>query len=1286
MRQMKKNAFFWTLMLIMAFSLFSPGSMWKVNADDIPVLDEGGYYELSSASDLLWFANEINKGQSNLNGKLTGDIDLTDVTWIPIEGFEGIFDGQNYKITNINFEATGTKQGIFGTNNGVIENIGDVTGTLVTDYAVLGGLAGINTNTISNCHSSVTITTNYTSNQSAYGGIVGWNTSNSGLIEKCSFAGNITIPDENTVSYAKLGGIAGSQQTGAPSIIGCVNQGILLSDNEKFQYMGGIAGHIAAGKILFSYNQGTISASNANSKALLCGIAYIGGGKISNCYSSGTLSGGNLYPVGNAAVTNCYYLSDETNDAAGSFSDADLKKVVSVNAINAATEDVQNGVSADCRFVKTEGYPALIWEGKETELALVSVADVEIFGEAVTGKTIKAVVTGADGKEPTNVSYQWQVSTDKGYENIASAVYPVFTIQDTALYAGKTLRVKVDGDNDSSAVSKAANAVEKSDKLKVSEDKAALPVISSELKEVQILPFNTTGKNGCTIIWESTNESIISKEGIVTLPESGYETVKITATVTNNSVSEIKTYSNIKVSSIDYQKVTADKNALKALPSELKEVQTLNLPSTGDNGCNITWISNNTDVISNEGTVKLPASNYETVKLTATVVMNTTSDLRTFSIKVYSEDYQNVNLDKQELVLDVSKIYEAQALAFPLEGNNGSTITWTSNNTNVISNEGVVTLPATGYKYVTLTATIKQNETLLTKTFSISVYSEDTGNVVRDKEALVLPGEIKGAQTLELLADGKFGSKIIWTSNNTEVITNSGTVILPESGYITVKLTANVTANAASETKTFNIVVYSLKSHTNKIQVSFNLIGDDVHGNNPHTAFYKWIAEEKREYIEADKKTALNLVDDVFAKYGFRRLGSDSYISGVATSDGITLSERMNGSGSGWMYKVNGVSPSYALQGYILKDGDVVELYYTHSYGEGQSNPIDTPVRDIKLDKNEDMLYVGQTNKFALTVIPAYAANKNVIWSSSDESVVQVDKEGVVTAKKEGQATITGMAEEDTAKRAVCIVHVKNAVIELNKSVLQIEEGKMDSSIVIKTSDVRGDNIVSAASGDTAVATVDVKKGILEITGKKEGSTVIKVESRHGGKAEINVTVNPLSSDITTQEPVQSVIKLNYSYIKLQKGKSTKVIKIKSSVPKKDKMVSAKSSKKNIVSVSVNKGVLKITGKKKGTALITVTSAHGSTATVKVAVVKKVTLKSLALNKKKIVLKKRKKLQLIVKRKPVTATQKIKWKSSNEKVATVTSKGVVKAKKKGKATITVYSKNKKKATCKVIVK
>ena len=73
-------------------------------------------------------------------------------------------------------------------------------------------------------------------------------------------------------------------------------------------------------------------------------------------------------------------------------------------------------------------------------------------------------------------------------------------------------------------------------------------------------------------------------------------------------------------------------------------------------------------------------------------------------------------------------------------------------------------------------------------------------------------------------------------------------------------------------------------------------------------------------------------------------------------------------------------------------------------------------------------------------------------------------------------------------------------------------------------------------------------------------------------------------------------------------------------------------------------------------------------------------IKKIKLNKKSVTIYIGKKVKLKVK-----AKGKVKWKSSNRKIATVTKKGVVKAKKVGRSKITAY-KGRRKAICKVVVK
>ena len=168
---------------------------------------------------------------------------------------------------------------------------------------------------------------------------------------------------------------------------------------------------------------------------------------------------------------------------------------------------------------------------------------------------------------------------------------------------------------------------------------------------------------------------------------------------------------------------------------------------------------------------------------------------------------------------------------------------------------------------------------------------------------------------------------------------------------------------------------------------------------------------------------------------------------------------------------------------------------------------------------------------------------------------------------------------------------------------------------------------------------------------------------------------------------VKPKITLNVTSLPIQVKKSTTGVRIKTTAIKGDKIKSAKSSNKKVVKVSVKSGKLTIKGLKAGKATITVTSAKGAKATVKITVQKqKVATKKLSATvSKKQTLKKGKKVTLKVAKTPFTAQDTVKWTSSNKKIATVTSKGVVKGLKKGTATITAKA-GKKVVRFKITVK
>ena len=62
-------------------------------------------------------------------------------------------------------------------------------------------------------------------------------------------------------------------------------------------------------------------------------------------------------------------------------------------------------------------------------------------------------------------------------------------------------------------------------------------------------------------------------------------------------------------------------------------------------------------------------------------------------------------------------------------------------------------------------------------------------------------------------------------------------------------------------------------------------------------------------------------------------------------------------------------------------------------------------VTGISLDVERALIYEGKTLQLSAFITPE-DANQDVIWSSSDEGIATVDQNGLVTALKEGTATI----------------------------------------------------------------------------------------------------------------------------------------------------------------------------------------------------------------------------------------------------------------------------------------
>ena len=168
-------------------------------------------------------------------------------------------------------------------------------------------------------------------------------------------------------------------------------------------------------------------------------------------------------------------------------------------------------------------------------------------------------------------------------------------------------------------------------------------------------------------------------------------------------------------------------------------------------------------------------------------------------------------------------------------------------------------------------------------------------------------------------------------------------------------------------------------------------------------------------------------------------------------------------------------------------------------------------VSGITLNNSTLSLTTGQNFTLQAMLSPSNATNKEVTWESSDAGVAAVSKDGVVTAKKAGKATIVAKAADESGKYASCVVTVteeKKEVtgVTLNKSSLNLGVGGSEVlSATVLPADATNKQ-VTWLSSTPSVATVS-QSGV--VTGVKEGTTQISVITAEGSKTAIcSVTVS----------------------------------------------------------------------------------------------------------------------------------------------------------------------------------
>ena len=134
------------------------------------------------------------------------------------------------------------------------------------------------------------------------------------------------------------------------------------------------------------------------------------------------------------------------------------------------------------------------------------------------------------------------------------------------------------------------------------------------------------------------------------------------------------------------------------------------------------------------------------------------------------------------------------------------------------------------------------------------------------------------------------------------------------------------------------------------------------------------------------------------------------------------------------------------------------------------------PVESVTIDNKIDQLYVGSVFNLYYTLNPESPTNLNLKWKSSDNSVLTVSDDGVITALKKGLATVS-VTSEDGGKTDSFIISVNEYIPVENVEVESLSyQLHVNEQVVVKAKIVpedATDNMLYFYSDDDTIASID---------------------------------------------------------------------------------------------------------------------------------------------------------------------------------------------------------------------
>ena len=730
---------------------------------------------------------------------------------------------------------------------------------------------------------------------------------------------------------------------------------------------------------------------------------------------------------------------------------------------------------------------------------------------------------------------------------------------------------------------------------------------------VTILPETTTIKD---VVWSSSDESVATVEnGVVTAHQVGTATITVSTTDgTNLSASCF-----VEVVATPAESIALNRTEVTLKATETTTLKVTILPKTTTIK-NVEWKSSDESVATVENGV-VTAQQVGTATITATTTDGTNLSASCF-VEVTYTPAQSITLDKSIVMLQATETTTLTATILP-ETTTIKDVEWKSSDESVATVEnGVVTAHQVGTATITATTTDGTN---LSASCFVEVIYTPAQSITLDKTSVTLNANETTTLKFMVQPEGTAVRNIVWSSSNDGVATvDDGLVTAHNAGSATISVTAtvgdeNVWAAYYEGTNWGTSTVYAY-------------VWDAGNGNYQHLGNWPGTPMSRRSdgkwYISL--KVDKPMVKPMIIFNNGQGGGSNQTADLTFTNEGV--------------YNYYGLQYDNSVKLSATCDVNVIAN--------------DVIAESIALDKTEVTLKATETTTLTATILPETTTIKDVVWSSSDESVATIEN-GVVTAHKVGTATITATTTDGSNLSANCIVTVEPTPAEniaLDKTEVTLKATETTTLMVTILPETTTIKDVVWSSSDESVATVE--NGV--VTAHKVGTATITATTTDGSNLSASCFVEVVAT------PAESIA-LDRTEVTLKANETTTLTATILPETTTIKDVEWKSSDESVA--TVENGV--VTAHQVGTATITVSTTDGTnlSASCEVTVVA-TPAESIVLDKTEVTLKANETTTLTPTILPETTTIKdVEWKSSDESVATVEN-GVVTAHQVGTATIT----------------